>query len=107
MVAVLELRLVRCGKETMAMPHPRYTDEEIGRRGNELYQRLIRPQVEATNKGKYLLIDIETGDYEIGDDYMILSDRLHARHKDAALYAMRIGYPATARIGARHTPAGP
>ena len=83
------------------MPHPRYSNEEIGRRGQAIYEERLRPKVETGNKGKYLVIDIETGDYEMGDDLMALSDRLHAKHQGAALYAMRIGYPATGRIGGR------
>jgi hypothetical protein len=89
------------------MPHPRFSSEEIGRRGQELYDQKIRPKVEAGNKGKYLIIDIETGDYELGEDLMALSDHLHARHEDAALYAIRIGYPATGRIGGRFSPGEP
>jgi hypothetical protein len=83
------------------MPHPRFSSAEIGRRGQEIYDQRIRPQVEADNKGRYLVIDIETGDYDLGDDVLELSHRLHAKRPDAALYAMRIGYPATVRMGGR------
>jgi len=43
----------------------RYPKEEFARRGNEIYERDIRPQVEADNKGKYVAIDIETGAWEM------------------------------------------
>ncbi len=85
------------------MSHPRYTTEEIGRRGMELYEQKLRPQVEAGNEGKYLSIDIETEDYELGDDFTGVIDRMHARHPDPALFTMRIGHPATGRIGMRPT----
>ena len=80
------------------MPHSRYTTEEIGRRGLELYEQKLRPKVEAGNEGKYLAIDIETEDYELGDDFTGVIDRMHARHPDPALFTMRIGFPATARM---------
>jgi hypothetical protein len=83
------------------MPHPRFSSEEIGRRGQELYDQKIRHQVEAGNKGKYLVIDIETGEYALGDDTLELSHHLHAKHPGAALYAMRIGYPGTFRMRGR------
>jgi hypothetical protein len=89
------------------MPHPRFTNEEIGQRGEELYQQKIRSQVEPGNKGKYLAIDIETGDYEIGDHYSDIAHRLHAKHPGAAVYVMRIGFPAAARIGGRFMVADP
>ena len=83
------------------MPHPTLSSEEIGRLGQELYDRKIRQKIEEGNRGRYLVIDIETGDYELGDDMLELSHQFHAKHPDAALYAMRIGYPATARMGGR------
>ena len=83
------------------MSHPRYTSDEIVKRGKALYQREIRQKVEAGNKGKVLVIDIETGEYEIDDDHLTASDRAIAKRPDAALFAMRIGYPALGRLGAR------
>ena len=51
------------------MKHPRYSGEEIGRRGQEIYQQSLQSLVETQeNIGKIISIDIETGDYEIADD---------------------------------------
>ena len=83
------------------MSHPGYTTEEIVRRGRELYEREIRPKVETGNKGKILVIDIETGAYEIDSDQLAAAERALAKHPDAALFAMRIGYPTMGRIGAQ------
>jgi hypothetical protein len=83
------------------MSHPSYTTEEIVRRGKELYEREIRPKVEAGNKGKILVIDIETGAYEIDSDQLAAAERALAKHPGAALFAMRIGYPTMGRIGAQ------
>jgi hypothetical protein len=68
--------------------------EDIARRGQEAYEKAIRAKVEAGNKGKVLVIDVDTGDYEMGDDDMELADRLHAKRENARLYAMRIGFSA-------------
>lgn len=82
------------------MFHPRFSLEEIGRRGQELYETQIRPQVETeANIGKQIVIDIETGEYEIDDDGLAASRRLLSRHPDAALYGARIGYNAVYSIG--------
>jgi hypothetical protein len=85
----------------MIMPHPRLSDEEISERGQELYERSIRDKVETEeNIGKLLSIDVETGDYEIGDDTSIDAPlRLHARHPGAAVYTLRIGYNAAVSLG--------
>ena len=82
------------------MGHSRYPKEEIVRRGEEWYELESRGKIdEASNKGKVLVIDIETGEYEIDDDGLAAARRARAKHPDAALYAMRIGYPAYAKIG--------
>ena len=67
----------------MTVRQPRYSKEEFARRGNEMYERQIRPQVEVGNKGKIVAIDIETGAYEVADDLLTASDRLLARSPDA------------------------
>ena len=76
------------------MPHPRFTGEEISSRGKEMYQHRLRAQVETgENIGKLIFIDIETGDYEIGDDRNLDAPRrLQAKHPAAAIYTLRIGY---------------
>lgn len=74
---------------------------EIVRRGKALYEQQIRPTVEAGNSGKVLVINVETGEYELDSDHRTASDRAAARFPGAALYAMRIGAPAMGRIGSR------
>ena len=81
------------------MPHPRYSGEEIEKRGQELYERSLRAQVEEGNEGKILVIDIETGEYEIDSDEIAASRRALAKHPGAALWTLRIGYNAVHSLG--------
>lgn len=75
------------------MGHPRFSNEEIGRRGMDLYEKSVRTEVEtAENIGKIVSIDIETGDYAVGRNSLEATDVLLARHPGAALFGMRIGY---------------
>jgi hypothetical protein len=75
------------------------TDEEIVRRGEEIYEREIRSKVEEANRGKFLILDVQTGAYEIDEDDLAASERLLDRHPDAELYGLRIGFPAAYRMG--------
>ncbi len=82
------------------MPHARISSEEICRRGQEHYDQHIRAVVEtAENIGKQIVIDIETGAYEIDEDGLKASRRHLARRPDAALYGLRIGYDAVYALG--------
>ena len=81
--------------------HPRYSSDEIARRGKTLYEQSIRAQVETEDTvGKLVSIDIETGDFEIGDDRSLDAPRrLLAKHPGAAIYTLRIGYNAVYALG--------
>jgi hypothetical protein len=46
-----------------------------------------------------VLIDIETGDYEIDKNGLHAANRLSERHPEARLYGIRIGYDVAASFG--------
>jgi hypothetical protein len=80
---------------------PRYSKEEFAKRGDEIYERDIRPIVEKGNEGKYVAIDIESGEYEMDADEIAASDRLLARKPNAQIWLVQIGAPTTRRFGGR------
>ncbi len=86
------------------MPHPRYPSDEIIRRGEILYAHQVRPLVEPQHQGKFLILDIETGEYEIDADSVAAFERAAAKHSDPALYLLRIGFPTAVEIGIQETP---
>src|SRR5205823_15117861 len=85
----------------MTVRQRRYPKEEFARRGNEIYERDIRPLVEADNKGKYVAIDIETGAWEMDADEIAAGDRLRRHVPDAQTWMTRVGYDYVHRFGAR------
>jgi hypothetical protein len=78
-----------------------YTIQEIVRRGKERYEREVRALVEPQHKGKFLALDIETGAFEIDAHALPAADRLRAKHPQAVLFILRVGYPAAYRLGGR------
>ncbi len=86
------------------MSHPRYTSEEIVKRGEALYHQQIRAEVETGNEGKFLVLDIETGAYEVDEDELAAVQRAKANNSNAALYIMRIGYATAYRLGGQVVP---
>jgi hypothetical protein len=75
--------------------------DEIVRRGEELYRRQLQPAVEAGNDGKYLIINVETGEYVIDMDDVAASRKAKDLFTDAPLFTMRIGRAAAYRLGGR------
>ncbi len=76
--------------------------KEVASRGEEIYAR-IRPKVESLHKGKFVVLDIETGEFEIDTDDLAATKRALAKHPGAVLYGIRVGSPAAYRLGGRFT----
>lgn len=74
---------------------------EIVEKGRAIYESRIRRLVEKEHFGKFLVLDILSGDYEIDADHLTASNRAAGKHPEGLLYATRIGYGAVGRIGAR------
>jgi hypothetical protein len=83
----------------MTVGELKYSKEEFARRGNEIYETHVRPQVEEGNHGKIVAIDIETGAFELAKDTMIASDKLLERYPDAQIWRVRIGHKGVHRFG--------
>ncbi len=78
---------------------PQYSREETARCGQELYERDIRPQVEAGHPGEFAAIDIETGEYALSKDDFAATEALLARQPQAQIWLVRVGHATTYRIG--------
>ena len=80
----------------LTQPYPtatkQYSREEIGRRGNEIYRRDIRAKVMPQYKGKFLILDIESGDYEMDSDDLSAEEILRARRPSGCFFGLRVGY---------------
>jgi hypothetical protein len=74
--------------------------EEVARRAKQLYESVIRDRVEIDeNIGKMVIIDIETGDYEIDETGLKSSHSLMKKHPNARLFGIRIGYNVAVSFG--------
>ncbi len=81
------------------MGHEGLSTEEIAIRGRDIYENNLRQQLEPGNDGKFLVIDIETGEYEIDEDGDAASLRARNKKPNGMRYGMRIGYRAWGQLG--------
>jgi hypothetical protein len=81
------------------MAHPRYSSNEIAERGQALYEREIQSSLAASDRGKFLVLDIETGQYEFDADGLAAVKRARAKRPDGAFYVLRVGQSAAYRLG--------
>lgn len=83
----------------MSSTERRHSLDELARLGEQIFDQQVRPTLQPSDVGKYVAIDVDSGDFEIdGDDYSAVM-RLRARKPAADMWLMRAGYPTTCRIG--------
>ena len=80
---------------------PPYDRDEIARIGDEIYERKVLPNLGPEDEGKFVLIDVQTGDYEVDRDEIAASDRLLARYPDAQVWTRQVGSRYARRFGPR------
>lgn len=73
------------------------TGEQIAATGRKIYEG-IREEMEAKHWGELVVIDVHSGDYEVGEfasrhSDLKITERLLERLPDALTWAVLVGYP--------------
>jgi len=82
----------------MPAAEPRRSPEEVARLGAEVFDRRVRPALRPEDDGKFVAVDIGTGDYELDEDDYAVITRLRTRRPLAELWLGRVGQPAAYRM---------
>ena len=72
--------------------HENDPDDIVGR-GDAIFRDQLEPHIGHVEKGMFVVIDVESGDYEIGERDVEATSRLMERRPAAMTHAVRIGYP--------------
>lgn len=70
----------------------------VAERGQELYERDILSRLDASAHGKFLVLDVDTGAYEVDGDGLTALQRARARRPGGRFYLVRIGFSAAYRL---------
>ena len=82
-----------------------YEPGEIAARGESIYQEQVLPQVGPVEKGTFVVIDVESGDYEVDARDATPTRRLLKPRPEAVTYGVRVGYRAAySHVGGFRTP---
>ena len=79
---------------------------EVTDLAREIYQEKIKTLVEPQEQGKFIVIDIASGDYEIDEEIVDAFDRLKARRPESIAGGLRIGHHATFKMPGIRFPHG-
>ena len=79
----------------------RYSAEKTARLGDDIYERQIRPLVEAGNRGRIVAVDVETGAYALKETALAASRSLQAQRPATEVWFVRAGHRALHQVRAR------
>ena len=71
-----------------------YKAGEIAIRGEAIFRERIQQLVGTAEKGSFVVIDVETGDYEVDKGDAAATRKLLDRRPGAVTYAIRVGHRA-------------
>jgi hypothetical protein len=63
----------------MPATEPRRRPRELARLGSEVFERRVRPMLRPEDDGKFIAVDIQTGEYELDEDDYAAVSRLRGR----------------------------
>ena len=79
----------------------KYSLETYSQRGDEIFYRAIADQVRHLPPETFVLIDIDSEDFEVGPDSQAANRRLLERRPAAQIWGRRVGSSATYHLGGR------
>jgi hypothetical protein len=99
LLQTLYLRKLILRGDYMTMQHLTPTEVEFADRGKAWYTTRIKSQVESQHQGQVVAIDIETGEFEVGENTLSAAKKLLARFPQAQMWFERIGHVAVHKVG--------
>ena len=75
------------------------TLDELALLGGKVFDGKVRPTLRPEDDGKFVAIDVDSGDYELNEDDYSAVMNLKSRKPEADIWLMCAGYPTTYRIG--------
>jgi hypothetical protein len=67
-----------------------WVDESVLAKGKEIYLK-IKDQLEPNHNGKIVAIDVDSGEYFVGDTLLEANDKAREKYLNKQLYFARIG----------------
>ncbi len=66
----------------------------IAERGQKIYEDRLKDEMEPRHKGRIIAIEVETGDYFLGDSVIEAVNKAKEKYPDKVFFIARIGYKA-------------
>jgi len=68
----------------------RIEDEPFAQAGEQMYER-IQPQLRDAKPDSFVVMDVESGHFEVDQDHLAAVDRMRRKHPNARMWVRQIG----------------
>lgn len=76
-----------------------FTPDQIAERGQRLYEEKLKAVLEPAQKGKFVAIEVESGDYFLADTLLEALQNAKEKYPDRLLHTVRVGYEGVFKMG--------
>jgi hypothetical protein len=74
--------------------------KRLARKGERLYDTKLKSVLEPAHKGKFVAIEVDSGDYFLGESLIDALGKAESKHPEKQFYFARVGFRAA--ISVRH-----
>jgi hypothetical protein len=75
--------------------------DEVAKRGHAIFDKKIAPTITPKDKGKFVAIDVDSGEFAMAGTSLLAFKRIHAKQPDCRAFLMRVGYRTATKFGRR------
>lgn len=79
----------------------KYSKEEMAKLGDAAFNANVLPKLGDDDKGKFVAVDVESGEYAIDANDRVACDKLLKRVPNAQIWMVRAGFRYLTRFGGR------
>ena len=75
------------------------TPEQVAERGQKIYEERLKPILEPTQKGRFIAIEVGSGEYFVADTLLEALQTAKKKHPDKIFYTVKVGYEGVFKMG--------
>ena len=75
------------------------TPEQIAEKGQKIYNEKLKTTLEASSQGKFVAIDVETGEYFISDTLIGALQEAKSKYPNKLFHTIKIGSEGVFKMG--------
>lgn len=75
------------------------TPEQVAEKGAEIYEKKLKSALEPEHKGKFVVIDVISSEYFLGDNLLEALENARKKYKDRLFHSVRVGFPGVFKLG--------